>query len=43
MGVVTYYQNKIVNHGNCSAVGGQLVEMEEEFKCIKTGGVEIDH
>ena len=38
MGAVAYQQNKLVQYGNCVAVGGQLVEHRNEYKCIKMEG-----
>lgn len=38
IGAVAYHQNKVVEYGNCAAVGGQLVEYRNEYKCIKMEG-----
>jgi len=35
MGAIAYHQNKLVQYGNCTAVGGQYIEYDNEYKCMK--------
>ena len=35
MGAIAYHQNKLVQYGNCTAVGGQYIAYDNEYKCMK--------
>lgn len=37
LGAAAYHQSKVVQYGNCAAVGGEMVQQDREFKCIVSG------
>lgn len=37
LGAVAYNQHKIVQYGNCAAIGGEMVQQGREINCIISG------
>ena len=38
IGAITYHQGQLVDRSNCTALGGHIVKVDKEFRCIQLEG-----